>query len=124
MNNIQTKIESLCEINIDDAIAESNNFEDLYFKVTANINLTTNNYNTSKINLVPLQNMNTQFVSPPTSQSKSLNVKLLDINLPKFNGNYNKWLEVHDTFMSVVHNDDNADIQYQKIPLYKIVRNR
>lgn len=35
--------------------------------------------------------------------SQLRNIKLPIINLPKFNGNYNNWLEFKDTFLSLIH---------------------
>lgn len=39
-------------------------------------------------------------------------VKLPTINLPKFNGQYVKWLEFHDTFASLIHDNESlSDVQ-------------
>lgn len=37
-------------------------------------------------------------------------VKLPTINLPKFQGSYDNWLEFHDTFTSLIHSNDGIDV--------------
>lgn len=48
-------------------------------------------------------------------------IRLPTINLPTFDGNYSKWLEFHDTFNSLIHNNvglnDINKFQYLKVSL-------
>lgn len=37
------------------------------------------------------------------------NIKLPIIQLPKFSGSYDNWLEFHDTFSSLIHENDDID---------------
>jgi len=44
-----------------------------------------------------------------SSCTKPLNVKLPLIELPKFSGDFNQWLEFKELFLSLIHNVDNLD---------------
>lgn len=51
-------------------------------------------------------------VTTEVSQRRSCvhnNIKLPIIQLPKFSGSYDNWLEFHDTFTSLIHNNDDID---------------
>lgn len=49
------------------------------------------------------------------------NIRLPTIKLPNFDGNFNKWLEFHDTFSSLIHNNPDLNeinkFQYLKLSL-------
>ncbi|KAJ8980515.1 hypothetical protein NQ317_007935 [Molorchus minor] len=66
-----------------------------------------NNYNLASINLNTSENTDVQPTS--TNRNNALNVKLPDIKLPNFNGDYDRWLEFYDTFMSMVDSDTRLD---------------
>lgn len=49
---------------------------------------------------------------PPTVSSSLKGLKLPTITLPEFNGDYKEWLAFHDTFVALIHsNQDVPDIQ-------------
>jgi len=53
---------------------------------------------------------NTQKTSTSHNSSKSINVRFPVIELPKFSGNYNNWLEFKELFTSLIHNVDSLDL--------------
>ncbi|XP_045779565.1 uncharacterized protein LOC123877104 [Maniola jurtina] len=95
----QTRLECISD-NIDQQLAEREEFECRYYKALSQGQEMLANYKRSQ---VPL----------PTdygSHSGKLNpVKLPTIQLPKFSGAYNNWLEFRDTFTSLIHNNDDLD---------------
>ncbi|XP_061720042.1 uncharacterized protein LOC133527166 [Cydia pomonella] len=43
------------------------------------------------------------------NSNQQINIKLPQIKLPSFDGNYGKWLEFRDTFTSIVHNNSSLN---------------
>ncbi|KAJ8945553.1 hypothetical protein NQ318_020399 [Aromia moschata] len=66
----------------------------------------------SSINTGHNGSVNEILIPGNTGGGQKVAVKLPTINLPKFNGEYNVWLEFHDTFSSLIHaNSEISDIQ-------------
>lgn len=87
--------------NMDSQLLERSEFESIYYKSISRAQEILANYKkTDQVNSdATLISSNHKFVKLPT------------IQLPKFNGSYTNWLEFHDTFVSLIHsNDDMNDI--------------
>ncbi|XP_045450206.1 uncharacterized protein LOC123658959 [Melitaea cinxia] len=98
-DEVQTRLECIVE----DARAqfsERSEFESQYYKYLAmaqNLLTKFNNDNNSISSNRSTRASNHKFVKLPT------------IQLPKFNGSYETWLEFHDTFTSLIHSNDEID---------------
>lgn len=114
---LQTNIEILTS---DEAIAqqfsEREIFEDGYFK---GMSLGKELLSKKPVDLQTLGNLDAvsyhsdSINSGPTDHSYrsniQSNIKLPTIELPKFNGNFDKWLEFKDTFESLIHSNARLD---------------
>ncbi|XP_058817055.1 uncharacterized protein LOC131680352 [Topomyia yanbarensis] len=60
--------------------------------------------------------LNTSMIAPAPHPSSSFHLRLPKIDLPKFNGDFSRWLSFRDTFSSMVHSNDDipqvAKLQY------------
>ncbi|KAH9645477.1 hypothetical protein HF086_003494, partial [Spodoptera exigua] len=95
-DEIQLRLECIAE-DINSQISERNDFESIYYKLVARAQ-----------SLIAKQD---DIISEDKLSRISNNrlVKLPTIQLPKFNGTYDKWLEFRDTFSSLIHLNDQID---------------
>lgn len=95
-DEIQLKLECMAE-DVSTQLTERTEFESAYFKLVARAQ-----------DILAKQN---EVVNSDKCSRVSNNqlVKLPTIQLPKFNGKYDKWLEFRDTFSSLIHSNDNID---------------
>jgi len=100
-DNVQSELEYLTECDEPTSNAERNSFEESYFHAMAYVeNLSST--------IVPNQTLNASAASDNedgTVTRRNLQVKLPQIDLPKFNGMYDKWMCFHDSFVSLIHNN-------------------
>lgn len=97
-DEIQTRLECLSE-DFEQQLVEREEFESRYYKTLSQAQEILANYKKSQ---VPL----------PTDYSRSgkqISVKLPTIQIPKFSGSLNNWLEFRDTFTSLIHDNDEID---------------
>lgn len=97
-NDIQLKIECLCD-NIDAEALERTSIESQYYGLIAQAKIMISNHSKTE---------QEETKSNHSSYKRQL-VKLPTIKLPKFSGSYDTWLEFHDTFSSLIHNNDEID---------------
>lgn len=98
-DELQSEIElnlSLANESLEIEDLERSNFEDAYFNLIGKINQTIDKFTKE-------QQKSEDLVSTSATQ---LQVKLPDIKLPTFNGNFDNWLEFRDAFSDLVHNND------------------
>ncbi|XP_055522966.1 uncharacterized protein LOC129717145 [Wyeomyia smithii] len=100
----QTQIEEMEEHieNVNEHKQTRAQFEELYFKVRAELKAK-----------LPSTTPITSPTSTGTSRTEACgNIQLPKINLPEFNGEFDKWLPFYDTFKSLIHsNPDLSAIQ-------------
>lgn len=85
---------------LDGQMSERAEFESLYYKTL------------SKAQQMLVDNKKRDSSDNCDLMSRSSNhkfVKLPTIQLPKFSGSYTNWLEFHDTFVSLIHSNDDMD---------------
>lgn len=97
-NDIQLKIECLCD-NIDAEALERTSIESQYYGLIAQAKIMISNHSKTE---------QEETKSNHSSYKRQL-VKLPTIQLPKFSGSYDTWLEFHDTFSSLIHDNDEID---------------
>jgi hypothetical protein len=68
------------------------NFETLYYNLLAKI-----------AKFVDKQSIASENGSQPVVTPSEVSVKLPDLNLPSFSGNYSNWTSFHDTFQTLIH---------------------
>ncbi|XP_049868956.1 uncharacterized protein LOC126368838 [Pectinophora gossypiella] len=91
-DEVQSQLECIVD-DVDGQIAERNEYESRYYKT-----------------LSKAQQLLTSFCSDKATQPGThKQVKLPTIQLPKFSGSYENWLEFRDTFSSLVHSNDGFD---------------
>lgn len=95
-NEIQLQLECMCEI--DAEALERTSIESQYYELVAQAKVMLNKYSKSE-----------QEEIKSTTSSKRQFIKLPTIQLPKFSGSYNSWLEFRDTFTSLIHGNDDID---------------
>lgn len=120
-DQVQTELEMLSD-DLDGQLKERETFEDMYhgMMATAKCLITVplvsqapassrnslisdgSNSRVSSINIAPNQNTT---ITNTTVRS----VKLPDIKLPTFTGDYNSWLEYRDTYTSLIHHRKDMD---------------
>ncbi|XP_047032323.1 uncharacterized protein LOC124639132 [Helicoverpa zea] len=101
-DEVQSKLECLAD-DVNSQLPERNEFESKYYKIFAKAqDLLTRNLKPTKNE--PLES---DYSSAQTRNRRL--VKLPTIQLPKFSGSYEKWLEFHDTFSSLIHCNDDID---------------
>lgn len=97
-DEVQLKIECLVD-DIDAQSSERNDFESLYYQ--------------SLSKAQELISSNTKILRCDNVDNSRLSnhnlVKLPTIDLPKFHGSYDNWLEFHDMFTSLIHSNDAMD---------------
>lgn len=99
-DEVQTQLECLVE-NVDEQFKERSEFESLYFKAIAKAQ----GFQITNANSTPVLSANSEKGSRTSHQF----VKLPTIQLPKFSGSYDDYLEFRDTFTSLIHNNDDID---------------
>lgn len=105
--NCQSAIEMLHE-NLDEQILERESFENSYFKLASDCKQIISNNLQS--NYGEKDNASSH-VSPLYYNQHFTGVKLPQIELPKFQGEYEQWLEFRDTYVSLIHeNPEISDI--------------
>ncbi|CAK1584895.1 unnamed protein product [Parnassius mnemosyne] len=97
-DEVQLSIECNTD-NIDAQISERTDFESLYFK----------SLSLAKRILADCIKSDDVSSDGGSHSGNHKFVKLPTIQLPKFNGSYDNWLEFHDTFMSLIHSNDEID---------------
>lgn len=104
-DNVQLQLE--CESgSTEELFTERTNFENTYFKCIVNAQQMLSDYNDTL-------NHDKKVESPHSCHSGGHShklVKLPTIQLPKFSGSYNNWLEFRDTFTSLIHDNDEIDV--------------
>lgn len=100
-NEIQTQIDEEVSLNeLDKEYQERTAIETLYFSSKGMAkSIITKFTKTSSV----------QSVSGSSSNSTKLNVKLPLIQIPKFSGDADNWLEFRDTFVSLIHDSNELD---------------
>ncbi|XP_055604085.1 uncharacterized protein LOC129752324 [Uranotaenia lowii] len=93
---IQRQIDQMDAENLDEHIAQRVTFESSFFKIKGFLLSKL----PSQINQSPLMN-STMFQNP--SSVSGFHLRLPQIDLPKFDGDFSKWLSFRDTFSSMVH---------------------
>lgn len=96
-NEIQVKLECICD-NIDAEELERTTIESQYYGLIAQAKIMISNFSKTE-----------QAETKSNSSYKRQLVKLPTIKLPKFSGSYDTWLEFHDTFSSLIHDNDEID---------------
>lgn len=100
-DEVQTQLECLVE-NVDEQFKERSDFESQYFKAIARAQGLQNSGSRSP-SMVSINS------DKGTRASNRQLVKLPTIQLPKFSGSYDNYLEFRDTFSSLIHNNDDID---------------
>lgn len=109
-DEVQTSIEELRYEELSDSeqdraeleqefAVERNCFNDMYFATVAK----------AKAMMTPVQDVHTQqqgYNREVNAQANKINVKLPTLDLPRFDGSYNKWLSFKDTFTSVIDSNN------------------
>lgn len=113
---IQDQIEVLCQENdLENQYTEKANFENSYYALLAEGKMILNN--SKQVNISDQRSDNGSEGSFANSRVANVNgslqgVKLPTINLPKFNGSLQNWLEFRDIYESLIHkNELISDIQ-------------
>lgn len=104
--SVQGEIDVITE-NLDVEITERSVFESEYFSILSRskcILLANNQSSTSSNNGV---------MSAQNTVRNIHNIKLPVIPMPKFDGNYENWLEFRDTFESLIHKDNTLEDAYK-----------
>lgn len=112
--DIQSNIEKLTEIaNIDSQLELRHKFEDEYFKQITLAKRFLRKYEIKLSSSDPRISSGDGPESQTNEHSQSSNnVRLPTINLPKYSGVYQNWLEFRDTFFSLIHeNQSISNIQ-------------
>ncbi|KAJ8983230.1 hypothetical protein NQ317_005319 [Molorchus minor] len=109
-DDIQGQIENICE-NLDQQYLEQENFQTSFFAIISKAK-----YLLTKNTLQPQPSLSSEGPSirplTYTDEHKKQNIKLPTIQLKKFHGHYEEWLEFRDTFESLIHkNEDITNIQ-------------
>lgn len=96
-DEVQTRIECITD-DFEAQLSARSDFENRYFKLLSKAQQITASHHKSRSN--------------PSSESGSSRfnaIKLPTIQLPRFSGSYENWLEFHDTFCSLIHTNDDID---------------
>lgn len=108
-NQIQTDIEAIAE-DVDAQYNSRNDIENTFYLLLAEAKLLSKKANPQSTNLGSVHEI--QSVASADSGTQFQGVKLPTIQLPKFDGTYELWLEFRDTFDSLIHtNNKIVDIQ-------------
>ncbi|XP_055615345.1 uncharacterized protein LOC129761635 [Toxorhynchites rutilus septentrionalis] len=109
-NDVQAEIELDHEVT--DEIAEERvSFEEVYFQLKGSL--------TSKlVNVTPsTTSMSSSPVAPPT---QTFNVRLPELKIPEFKGDFDEWMNFHDLFVSLIHTNQHLS-SIQKFQYLKAV---
>ncbi|KAL0831492.1 hypothetical protein ABMA28_002289 [Loxostege sticticalis] len=104
-DQVQLQLECLVE-EMDTQLTERARFESLYYKALSNAQGLLDEHTVKVRNLQ--KNDRSFHTTSPNAHNNRL-VKLPTIQLPKFSGSYDNWLEFHDTFTSLIHSNDEID---------------
>lgn len=92
--------------------SERNDFETSYHSIVAQIRVFISQHKAIELtvdsNLSPSSSHPSSQLSQPNNGVAST-VKFPQINLPTYTGNYQEWMEFHDIFQSLIHNNTNLD---------------
>lgn len=99
-DEVQIQLECLVD-DIDLQVKDRIEFESLYYKLLSKAQDALCSYEQDKSATC------SEAGSARTNNNKL--VKLPTIQLPKFSGSYENWLEFHDTFLSLIHSNDQID---------------
>lgn len=111
--SIQNEIETIVEEGkLSEQIAEGQSFEETYFLAISRAKTILAN---SKRNIEIVNDMHSSRESDSLRgayrDDSPKNVKLPDLKLPSFSGNYSEWLSFYDTFNTLIHNTKLNDIK-------------
>lgn len=96
-NNLHNEIEIICEPQaLDEQLIERDNFEEKFYSATSNAKLILKKYDDSASTI-------SKTSSNQSVKCDSRGIKLPDISLPKFKGDFEEWLEFRDIFESLIH---------------------
>ncbi|KAI5640198.1 hypothetical protein NE865_07455 [Phthorimaea operculella] len=101
-DEVQSKLELLSE-NIESVTEERIEFENRYYYLVAEAQTLIDTYEKKEDNFSSAESAST------VKHTFRKNIKLPPIQLPKFSGCYDTWLEFRDTFTSLVHTDNEYD---------------
>ncbi|XP_048481010.1 uncharacterized protein LOC119694823 [Plutella xylostella] len=99
-DEVQLQLECAAD-DMQSQLNERSMFESQYYKALARAQNLLTKYNKSNNDDACSENV--------TRASNHRLVKLPTIQLPKFSGSYENWLEFHDTFSSLIHTNDEID---------------
>ncbi|CAG9135443.1 unnamed protein product [Plutella xylostella] len=99
-DEVQLQLECAAD-DMQSQLNERSMFESQYYKALARAQNLLTKYNKSNNGDACSENV--------TRASNHRLVKLPTIQLPKFSGSYENWLEFHDTFSSLIHTNDEID---------------
>lgn len=99
-DEVQLKLECLVS-DVDLQIAERNEFESVYYKTLSKAQILLQNNSNKSVDVT----LGTEHSSPKNRQ----HVKLPVIQLPRFSGSYDNWLEFRDTFTSLIHSNEDIE---------------
>lgn len=101
-DEVQLRIECLVE-DINSQISERTDFESTYYHIVSKAQ------DLHSRNII-LKNREKSDQDDCSHRSRKCNpVKLPTIQLPKFSGSYEKWLEFRDKYLSLIHSNDDID---------------
>lgn len=99
-DEVQLNLECSCEGDaLSSQLKERSEFDSLYFKLISKAEQILRKFNNSE---------KCETAQSYISNSHNI-VKLPTIQLPKFSGSYENWLEFHDTFSSLIHQNNDID---------------
>lgn len=91
---------------------EKEKFEHDFYEITSQVKSFLKTYAESNSNNHNSDNLASSSTSAHQCSSGVSSVRFPQINLPNFSGNYQEWMEFHDLFQSLIHNDSGLqDIQ-------------
>lgn len=103
-DNVQIQLENIVE-NVEEQFLDRNLFEQNYYSQIALAKKLLKDFSKSEENLerVSTRNSSNNSNSSHSNVQQSQDIKLPTIQLPKFNGDFQCWLEFRDTFKSLIH---------------------
>lgn len=99
-DEVQLKLECMTDT-LDTQIGERNEFESAYYAALSKAQGISDNFNKKREEF--------ETCSHTSSTNNRRLVKLPTIQLPKFSGSYDRWLEFRDTFTSLIHSNGEID---------------
>lgn len=111
-DTLQTDLEALCE-SPDEQYADRDKTESQYYRLVAQartlLDQCTNNGGGRQSQRAGSSSSSSGAKSGGTCCGHTNQFQLPKISIPKFDGNYQNWLEFRDTFISIIHENDNID---------------